>query len=284
MCGRFTLIVPTYEVLAQALGIVPNAEQAALYRPRYNVAPTDPHWVLRLRHHTRELVGARWGLVPSWSKRVDQGGRPINARAESIETKPVFRDSFARRRCVVVADGFFEWQKNGKERQPLWFTPRSGGLLFLAGLDARWVDPETSEVMRTFTIVTTVANDLVAPVHDRMPVILAPTDVDTWMTDRDDRSSAPGIARGVTDEIRALLRPAPADSLVATPVSKRVGSVKNDDLGCIAPLDDRTEPIAATNVRTKVVRLAHDLAVGESGSLFPGEPLERAPRRKSSRA
>lgn len=274
MCGRFTLTVPTYEILAQALGIEASAEQAALYRPRYNVAPSDAHWVLRMKSGVRELMQASWGLIPHWSKRADQAGRPINARAESIEQKPAFRDAFHTRRSVVVADGFFEWKKEGKERRPIWFTPRGGGLLLLAGLDAKWTDPATGLVRRTFAIVTTTANDVVAPVHDRMPVVLRPDTIDLWM----DVSARFGGAPDVTDEVRALLRPAPPDEIVATPVSPRVNSVKNDDPGCVAPLDDRTAPVdVAAPVRRPV-------AVGETAPLFPDDVGAKPARRRATRA
>ncbi len=274
MCGRFTLTVPTYEMLALALGIEPNPAQAAIYRPRYNVAPSDPHWVLRMKSGVRELMQASWGLTPHWAKRADQAGRPINARAETLESKPAFRDAFAGRRCVVVADGFFEWQKIGKERRPLWFTPRAGGLLLLAGLDAKWTDPATGLERRTFSIVTTTANDVVAPVHDRMPVVLAKETIDLWMDVSSRFEPSDARSRGaVTDEVRALLRPAPADVLVATPVSPRVNSVKNDDPGCVAPLDDRSAPIELERPPL--------LAIGETASLFPLDAPPGPARRRA---
>lgn len=282
MCGRFTLTVPTYEILAQALGLEPNAAQAALYRPRYNVAPSDPHWVLRMKGGVRELMQASWGLVPHWAKRADQAGKPINARAETLETKPAFRESFASRRCVVVADGFFEWQKIGKERHPLWFTPRAGGLLLMAGIDAKWTDPATGLEKRTFSVVTTTANDVVSPIHDRMPVLLAPESLELWMdvSSQYERDEATGKrpALAVTSEVRALLRPAPDDFLVATPVSQRVNSVKNDDPGCIAPRDDRTPPPEAPPPGPR------PLAVGETAPLFGIEPTRSSPKRRAGRA
>ena len=271
MCGRFTLIVPTYEMLAQSLGVVADPAQAAVYRPRYNIAPSDSHWVLRMREGKRLLLQEKWGLIPRWAKRADAAGKPINARSETMEHKPAFRDAFSRRRCVVVADGFFEWKKEGKERRPLWFTPRDGGLMLMAGLDAKWTDPATGDAVRTFTIVTTAANDTVAPVHDRMPVILYARDVDAWID-----VPAYGEKSEITSELRALLRPLPETWLVATPVSQRVNSVKNDDAGCIAPADDREAPIdlGRPGIRSP--------GAGETMPLFPLDaPVKPRP---SSRA
>jgi len=283
VCGRFTLIVPTYEMLAQALGVGTSPANAILYRPRYNIAPTDPHWVLRMRKGERELVPAKWGLVPHWAKTAADAARSINARAESVEQRPAFRDSFARRRCVVVADGFFEWQKVGKERNPLWFTPRAGGLLYMAGLDARWIDPATGEARRTFSIVTTTANDVVAQVHDRMPVLLTPDTIETWMHVEDSfgtsvTGSSTSKPSPVTDEVRALLRPAPNDHLIATPVSRHVNSVRNDDPGCVAPLDDRSAPMELSRVPES---RAKPLGMGETASLFPIDTLGALAEKKA---
>ena len=139
MCGRFTLTIPSYEDLAAALGVDPAPGAADLFRPRYNIAPTDSTWVVRLgAERQRELALLEWGLVPRWSKTLMQAGRPINARAETLEKKPVFRESLERRRCVVASDGFFEWDKSGPVKQPLWFRPANGGLLLLGGLWDSW--------------------------------------------------------------------------------------------------------------------------------------------------
>jgi putative SOS response-associated peptidase YedK len=231
VCGRFTLTIPTYDDLANALGVEVMPGAAELYRPRYNVAPTDPSWIVRFdAQGHRELALLSWGLVPRWSKTLTQAGRPINARAETLETKPVFKDSFARRRCVVVSDGFFEWDKSPKrleaegQPQPLWFRPESGGLLLMAGVWDSWRTDGGERRVQTFSIVTTAAGPDVEGVHDRMPLVLAGADVDRWLTVPP--KDAPAV---VTDEVRALIRPAAKGTLVATPVSRRVGNVKNDD-------------------------------------------------------
>jgi putative SOS response-associated peptidase YedK len=228
MCGRFTLTLPDYAALARALGVALEPTYAGLYRPRYNVAPTDTHWILRARDGGRELVAARWGLVNSWSRDMSSGPRQINARSESARTKPAFREAFQRRRCVVPADGFFEWSGTKGHRRPLWYHSEARELLHLAGLYESWRNPDTGEWQRTFTILTTPANDLVAPVHDRMPAVLLASDVDRWLASEEGEGVSAREAQG-------LLRPAPAGLLVSSAASSRVNSVKNDDEGCLAP-------------------------------------------------
>ncbi len=230
MCGRFTLTIPSYEDLASALGMSPAPGAAELFRPRYNIAPTDATWVVRLGpERQRELALLEWGLVPRWSKTLMQAGRPINARAETLEKKPVFREPLERRRCVVVSDGFFEWDKSGPVKQPLWFRPTSGGLLLLGGIWDSWKTEEGTR-RQTFAIVTTAPNQEVAPVHDRMPLVLTGHDADAWL-DVPPR----GAPAEVTDAVRKLIHPPPDGSLTPTLVSKRVGSVKNDDPSILLP-------------------------------------------------
>jgi putative SOS response-associated peptidase YedK len=234
MCGRFTLTIPSAEDLASALGLETSAALLESYRPRFNIAPTDPTWVLRMKHGTRELMGASWGLVPRWSTSTEGRAKAINARAESAENAPKFSDSIARRRCAVVSDGFFEWITVDGARRPIWYTPREGGLVLMAGVYDKWTDPKTGTLLRSFSILTTRANSLVAPVHDRMPVILMPSDVATWI-------HVPESCE-VTPDVRALLRPAPDGFLIGTRVSSRVNSVKNDDPSCVLPGDDAEPP------------------------------------------
>lgn len=258
MCGRFTLTIPTYEDLASALGIEPALGASELFRPRYNIAPTDSTWVVRLdRERHRELALLEWGLVPRWSKALMQAGRPINARAETLETKPVFRESLARRRCVVVSDGFFEWDKSGPVKQPLWFRPSSGGLLLMGGIWDSWKTPEGTR-RQTFAIVTTAPNRDVAGVHDRMPLVLTGSDVDAWL-DVPPRE-APAV---VTDALRHLIRPPPDGYLTPALVSKRVGSVKNDDASVLLP------DAPAVN----------DAAPGQTLSLFDTAPAAKSRRK-----
>lgn len=231
MCGRFTLTKTQFNELAEMLGAEADPEYASLYRPRYNIAPTDMHWVVRQRHEQRELLPATWGLVNSWSKDAKGAFKQINCRAETALARPAFRDAFERRRCIVPADGFFEWTGQKDARRPIWFHPADGELFLFAGMYETWVDPAASGRQRTFTILTTDANEAVAPVHDRMPVILPAERADEWLfvPSRDPAAHAKGLL--------TLMAPAPAHALVATAVSPRVSSVANDDAACLAPAD-----------------------------------------------
>lgn len=231
MCARFTLTLPDYDALARALGVDVDLAIAAFYRPRYNVAPTQVHLLLRAEHGKREVVRARWGLVNRWARAA--GPKLINARSETAAVKPAFREAFARRRCVVPTDGFYEWTGEKGERQPIWLHPADGGLLRLAGLYESATEPATGVCEHTFTILTTESNALVAPIHDRMPAVLLPEDVDAWL----DLPTAPSAAND--EAARACLRPAPRSLLVATAVSSRVSSVRSDDPSCLAPAGPR---------------------------------------------
>jgi len=214
MCGRFTMTHEQLELLAEDLGV--PVESLPNIRPRYNIAPTDEHFIVRMEHEDHEVVTAKWGLLNWWSKDAKRAALQINAKAETLEQKAPFKEAFQKHRCVVPADGFFEWVGPKENRRPIWFHSPDNSLLFFAGLYDYW-HPNPDEWQRTFTIVTTTANSLVAPVHDRMPVILSPDDIDTWM--------GPGIP---LEQARALLVPAPNSVLVARSVSSRVNSVKND--------------------------------------------------------
>jgi putative SOS response-associated peptidase YedK len=240
MCGRFTLTFPDYEALARALGVEPDPDAAEIYRPRYNVAPTDPHWVLRVKNGKRELCLATWGLVNSWASDGSGGAKKINARAETLATSPAFKHAFEKRRCVVPADGFYEWTGKKGARRPIWFHPPEGGLLHLAGLYESWKDAEGSW-HRTFTIVTTAANDTVRGAHDRMPVILAPEEVEEWM------DPAAGKGPGGRKRLAGLLDAAPEGAIEGVAVSPRVNSVENDDPGVLEATGEAlpvAEPLA----------------------------------------
>ena len=219
MCGRFTLALQ-YEELAAELGIEPDPVIAEAYRPRYNIAPTDGNLVLRLHEEHEELLPARFGLVNFWAKDLSSAARQINARAETVREKPAFRDAFERRRCVVPADGFYEWRREGRAKTPFWFHPTEGKLLRFAGIYETWKDKATGQQLRTFAIVTTAANDVAGPIHDRMPAILTPEKAHVWL-------------HGSADEAFSLLGPAPSRMLAAQRASSRAGNVKNDDPGLL---------------------------------------------------
>jgi putative SOS response-associated peptidase YedK len=239
MCGRYSLTTPV-EALRRVFGFLEQPNLA----PGYNIAPTHQVAALRLgADGERHFVRLRWGLVPAWAKDLSIGARMINARAESVAEKPAFRAAFRQRRCLVMADGFYEWQKRDKgPKQPFRVTLADGGPFGFAGLWESWTDKGSGETVETCTIVTTDANELLAPIHDRMPVILVPGDVAAWLN-----TAAPPEAA------LALLRPCPAGVLVAYPVSTRVNKVANDDPGVIAPLQEEEAPEDASETQGRLL-------------------------------
>jgi putative SOS response-associated peptidase YedK len=240
MCGRFTLRQKELADVAEALAAEVLPDDLPLYRPRYNIAPTDQHWILRSKREQRQLLPAKWGLVNSWQTDAKGAFKQINARSESAPSRPAFRDAFVHRRCAVPADGFFEWMGTKEARRPIWFHPPHDDLLLFAGLYESWHDPKTDVWQRTFTILTTDANEIVAPVHDRMPVILPPERVEEWLFVPPREPEQESYAK----IIHGVLLPADAGVLVATEVSRRVNSVKNDDPECLALAND-TEVVEA---------------------------------------
>ncbi len=225
MCGRFTLAKQDRVSLASELGVPLGQLPEDDYRPRYNIAPTNSHWIMRMEYEDRELLRARWGLINHWAKDAKIGYKQINARSETLEKRPAFRDAFKKRRCAVPADGFFEWTGPKEQRQPIWFHRPDGGLLLFAGLYESW-QPAPGDWEPTFTIITTDANATLVPVHNRMPVILPDEVVDDWLHPRQNDLAA----------LSGLLVPARDGVLVGTPVSLRVNSVKNDDPACLEPV------------------------------------------------
>lgn len=225
MCGRYTLTVPG-DLLAAAFGVEAAAAGPVAGLPaRYNVAPGQQVPIVRRREDGgRDLALARWGLVPHWAKESAIGNRMINARGESVAEKPSFRTAFRRHRCLVPADGFYEWQATAGGKQPWLLRLRGGELFAFAGLESRWIDPATREPLDTCAIVTTAPNELAATVHDRMPVILAPADYALWLGEAGDgRDPA------------ALLAPIPADRMEAWPVSRQVNRPAVDDPSLLLP-------------------------------------------------
>jgi putative SOS response-associated peptidase YedK len=197
---------------------------------RFNVAPTDPVYAVAVGSDGERRLGTfRWGLVPSWAKDPKGAARMINARAETVVDKPAFRKALQRRRCLVPADGFYEWLRVGDERQPFHIAPKDGGTLWFAGLWEVWrpEDEPDAELLRTCTIITTQANATLSPIHDRMPVILQREAWDTWLD------------RSVTDPaaVTPFLAPAPDDLLSRTAVAKLVNSVKNDGPQLLDPAE-----------------------------------------------
>lgn len=222
MCGRFTLTSPPEEV-AREFELAETPE----LRPRYNIGPGQSIATIRIdpARAGRVFEWRRWGLVPHWAKDPAIGNRLINARSETLDEKPSFRTAVRKRRCLVPANGFYEWAKG--TRQPHHIALEGGRLFALAGLYERWSPKDGGEAgeIESCTIVTTEANGKLAPIHSRMPVILRPEDVAAWLD--------PG--QGATDALLATLRPWPDGDTVVTPVSRHVNAVRNDDPECLAP-------------------------------------------------
>ncbi|MFN7941212.1 MAG: SOS response-associated peptidase [Thermoanaerobaculia bacterium] len=222
MCGRYVLSTPG-DALAELFRLDPTPDLPA----RYNIAPSQEVAVVveRAPGAARELARMRWGLVPRWAKEEAIGERMINARAETAAEKPSFRDSVKRRRCLILADGFYEWQKVAGGKQPWWIGLEGRRPFAFAGLWASWKRPEGGE-LESCAILTTAANDFVRPIHDRMPVILAREAHSTWLDPRPTEGAA----------LAPLLVPYPAATMRAFPVSKRVNNPSYDAPDCLAPL------------------------------------------------
>jgi putative SOS response-associated peptidase YedK len=218
MCGRFTLTWEEWRQVAGALGVENEGEAAASYRPRFNIAPTDEHFIITSEFERRKARRARWGLVNRWARDNRRASQCINAKAETLEQRPSFSEAFRQRRCIVPADGFFEWTGPKAKRQPLWIHPRDGALMLFAGLYESWY-PERNQPEVTFTIVTCAANAVIAEIHDRVPVVLDERAAEDWMNPRE--QDPPSLKR--------LLAPARADVLLMRPASLLVNSVKNDN-------------------------------------------------------
>jgi putative SOS response-associated peptidase YedK len=218
MCGRFSLIVDA-SVLAGVFEIDPPQN----LRPRFNIAPTQTIPIVRAgREQPREWAEVRWGLVPSWAKDPKIGARMINARGETVAEKPSFRSAVKTRRCLIPADGFYEWVKTDGGKQPHYIHFADGRVFAFAGLWERW-HKGGDEPLDTCTIITTTPNDLVAGLHDRMPVILSPEAFTEWL------ESQPLAA----DRLQELLTPHHADDMEAYPVSTHVNKPANDDPECV---------------------------------------------------
>jgi putative SOS response-associated peptidase YedK len=224
MCGRFSQSQPS-AAIAQAFQIaVPPLT------PRYNIAPTQSvATVLRTpEQKDRQFRILHWGLIPSWAKDAKIGAKLINARAETVAEKPAFRSAFRHRRCLVLADGFYEWQQqeNKKQKQPYYFRLQDGRPFAFAGLWERWKDANGDE-MESCTFLTTEANELMRPIHSRMPVILDPKGYDLWL---DPEVKQPEL-------LKPLLRPYPTQEMEAYPVSKAVNKPSNDSSECIESIE-----------------------------------------------
>jgi len=219
MCGRFT-VRSNANVIAHEFGLSGLLDLI----PHFNIAPTQLVAAVRSLDGPRELVMLRWGLVPPWASELSIGSRMINARSETVSTKPSFKKSFQSRRCLVIADGFYEWQKMDDKKQPFFIRLKSDQPFGFAGLWER--NDKTGQPVETCTIITTTANEMMAPLHDRMPVIIPPEQYGLWLDPE---------AHDVT-QLERLLQPFLSDEMMAYPVSTLVNSPKNDLAECVEPL------------------------------------------------
>jgi putative SOS response-associated peptidase YedK len=219
MCGRYRLS-RRKQIIEEHFDTVSGEEE---WTRRYNVAPTQPIPVIRQnsKEPVRELALMRWGLIPSWSKDSSGAARMINARSETAGTKPAFRDAMKSRRCLIPADGFYEWKRDGKTKQPFCIEVNQGQLFAFAGLWDRWKSPDGNWIM-TCSILTTTPNAVTSAVHDRMPVILDHDSYDLWLD--------PGMTK--VEALSDLLRPCDARLMRCYPVSTRINYVANDDEEC----------------------------------------------------
>ncbi len=220
MCGRYTLTVPV-EILAEEFGVTGPLPEVP---PSYNIAPTQEVAAVLADDGERRLEMLRWGLIPSWADDPGIGSRMINARSETVPEKPSFRRAFRERRCLILADGFYEWKRTNDGKQPYYIRMEGGRPFAFAGLWESWRGGR--EEIRSCTILTTEANDRVSNIHHRMPMILAPEDHGLWL-DPDVREA---------DPLLPLLTPYPDDVMEAYPVSRFVNRPVNDDPRCVEPL------------------------------------------------
>lgn len=221
MCGRYRLS-RRKQLIAEYF----ETENEIDWEPRYNIAPSQPVAIIRQEpaRPERQFTLARWGLIPSWASDASIGFKTINARAETVARKPAFRDAFISRRCLLPADGFFEWRRSGKERQPFHFGMQDDSLFAFAGLWDQWRD-SAGNVIESCSVLTTTPNSLLADIHDRMPVILRSERYDLWLD--------PGF-RDV-EALAEFLVPFDASKMRSFPVSTRVNAVTNDDPECVVP-------------------------------------------------
>ncbi|MGE5655557.1 MAG: SOS response-associated peptidase [Actinomycetota bacterium] len=226
MCGRFSL-----SVSAQTLAKFFRLPEVPSFERRYNLTPTQSVATVVVPQPgcDRQFQWMRWGLIPSWAKDPKIGNRMINARVETVAEKPAFRNALKQRRCLVLADGFYEWQQQGKQKQPYYFQVNQGEPFAFAGLWETWQSPEDERIV-SCTLITTVANDKVQPIHDRMPVILSPESYDAWLD--------PSLKE--PQAVLSLLVPEPVEKMKTYPVSQGVNNPSFDRPDCIQPLAEKS--------------------------------------------
>lgn len=220
MCGRFALVVTREEFATQF-----NLGRQVTVAPRYNIAPSQQIIIIRSRIYSSVPTAVRWGLIPRWSTDVRVGNTLINARAETVKKKPVFRAAFNARRCLVPATGFYEWKQEGGQKQPYFIQMRNGRLFAFAGIWDTWQSPE-GESIYCCAVLTSKANSIVGNIHDRMPVIIPESAYDLWLDSWEEGSF-----------FEHYLAPYPSANMEVYPVSSRVNDVRNEGEGCIRRVD-----------------------------------------------
>jgi putative SOS response-associated peptidase YedK len=225
MCGRYTLKTPVERLSEQF-----QFPQIIPIKPRYNIAPSQQVAVVRRvpDDNERKLALLRWGLIPAWTKDPSKARRPINAKAETVDKLPSFRVAFRQRRCLIPADGFYEWKQEGGRKQPVYICMKDRAPFAFAGLWEQW-EAQDGQVIESCTLLTTEPNELLKPIHNRMPVILVPKDYDLWL-DPDMRE---------VSRLKPLLHPYPPEQMVYYPVNLRVNNPRHDDPLCTEPLPEK---------------------------------------------
>jgi len=221
MCGRFAFYSP-HEAIVRLFGVATASE----IEPRWNIAPTRFIATVREVGGPREVAMLYWGLVPSWAKEKAIGARMINARSETLAEKPSFRNAFRRRRCLVLADGYYEWQRTGATKQPYFIAFDDGQPFGMAGLWERWRDPASGEPLESCCVVTTAPASAIAHVHDRMPAIVPPEGYAEWLDPTNE----------ATDRLARLLQPCQRADLRARPVSSRVNDARHQGADLVEPI------------------------------------------------
>jgi putative SOS response-associated peptidase YedK len=240
MCGRYAIFGPISRHRKDEQLLLQLLDRTTAFTPHYNAAPTQYLPVYRIDpERGPELTNLKWGLIPSWAKDQSIGPRLIIARSESVQEKPSFRSAFRYRRCLIPANGFYEWQALPSGKQPYYITVHDVGIIAFAGLWESWKDKKTDDVIDSFAIITCEANDLLKPLHERMPVILKEADYQTWLTGR-------------VAEAKTLLRPFPADEMEAYFVSTKVNRASYDGPDVITPIDDPDEGCVLLDKGTEV--------------------------------
>ncbi len=224
MCGRFALSAKTKSIEK----LLPKVKIPEEMKARYNIAPTQNVAVV-LNDGNNEVTFAKWGLIPFWAKDTSMGNKMINARAETLLEKPSFKNQFKNKRCIILTDGFYEWQKQGGKTRnvPYLIKMKTGVPFALAGLWDTWTDKSTGETITSTVIITTDPNELMMNIHNRMPVIIPPDKIDLWL-EKDDAN---------LPELGSLMKPYPADEMEAYPVAFTVNNPSVDDITCIQPVN-----------------------------------------------